>query len=235
MAVIGQPRYRVLGLVVPLTAAVAASSLLGLLGQLSTPGRIDAAKEYLASGRTAADIDRLDDELGAGAGLGAVSTLAGIVTIVMTLLLLYRILANVRAMRGETTWHPLWAIFGWLLPPVLFVIPSLATQEAWKASSPDRSHNWRSSPGNWLVWVWFATYSVGAGFFGVATAVSTVRAIDLDNPNASFDRADQAQVLIDTAPAQYASAVLLAVAGALWIALVRQLSARHAAFTGERA
>ena len=52
---------------------------------------------------------------------------------------MYRIATNVRAFQRQTTWSPLFAIFGWMLPPfVLYVIPFLMLRELWKASDSEQ-------------------------------------------------------------------------------------------------
>ncbi len=65
--------------------------------------------------------------------------LATIATFIVTTIWMYRLATNVRAFRRDTTWSPLFAIFGWMLPPiVLYVIPFLMLRELWKASDRDR-------------------------------------------------------------------------------------------------
>ena len=67
-----------------------------------------------------------------------VATLA---TGVLTIIWAFRIAGNVRAFGRATTWSPLFAIFGWFLPPmVLYVIPFLVLRELWKASEPATRH-----------------------------------------------------------------------------------------------
>ena len=55
---------------------------------------------------------------------------------VLVMIWMYRISANLRAFGMTTTWHPLFAIFGWFLPPVvLYVIPFLMLREQWTSQT----------------------------------------------------------------------------------------------------
>ena len=67
---------------------------------------------------------------------------------VVTVIWMYRIATNVRAHQRETSWSPLFSIFGWVLPPFLFIIPFLVLRELWKASDPtdpNDTEGWRNS------------------------------------------------------------------------------------------
>ena len=80
-----------------------------------------------------------DDEFRDAIGpLNAVQLIVGLATLatfIVTIIWMYRIATNVRAFQRRTTWSPLFAIFGWMLPPfVLYVIPFLMFRELWKAS-----------------------------------------------------------------------------------------------------
>ena len=90
--------------------------------------------------------------------------LATLATFVVTIMWMYRIATNVRAFQRQTTWSPLFAIFGWMLPPfVLYVIPFLMLRELWKASdasNPEDPESWRSSKDTPLVWAWFVLYGI---------------------------------------------------------------------------
>jgi hypothetical protein len=85
---------------------------------------------------------------------------------------MYRIATNVRAFGRQTTWHPLFSIFGWFLPPFfLYVIPLLVLREQWKASDPaadDGTESWKRSPDNPLLWGWFVFYGLLPFVFFVA-------------------------------------------------------------------
>jgi uncharacterized BrkB/YihY/UPF0761 family membrane protein len=92
------------------------------------------------------------------APLNAVQLIVGLATgatFIVAIIWMYRIATNVRAFERRTTWSPLFAIFGWLLPPfVLYVIPFLMLRELWKASdasNPDDPEGWRTSRGTPLV------------------------------------------------------------------------------------
>ena len=61
---------------------------------------------------------------------------ASIALVVLSIIWLYRVPPNHRALGRALTWAPGWAIGGWFLPPLLYVIPLLVLREAWKAADP---------------------------------------------------------------------------------------------------
>jgi len=81
---------------------------------------------------------------------------------VVTMIWMFRIARNHRTLHRGGTWGPGWAIGGWFLPPLLFVIPFLMFRELWKASDPETAvgDNWRMNPTSWLIPVWFVFYSL---------------------------------------------------------------------------
>jgi hypothetical protein len=177
-----------------------------------------------------------DDEFRDAVGpLNAVQLLAGLATVaagVLTIVWMFRMANNVRAYGRQTTWSPLFAIFGWFLPPmVLYVIPFLVLRELWKASDPgvpDASDEWRRSPGTWLLWAWFL-------LFGVLPAV--VLAIQVGSFATgglpSGDLESIAESLEDFGALAVLSGVLNVAAAAVWITFVRRMTRRHTALTNE--
>ncbi len=141
-----------------------------IITALTTPSATDSARDFLA-GRIDED-QFLDDytTFGLTQSLQSVGTIAaGVLTIIW----LYKVAANVRSFGRATTWAPIWAVFGWILPPVLVIIPFLMIREVWKASDPDVPHDptgWKQSADNPLIWAWFAVYGV------ILTLISVVSA-----------------------------------------------------------
>ena len=64
-----------------------------------------------------------------GVAQGALQIAAAVVVIIW----MYRLAWNHRALHRGGTWGPAWAIGGWFLPPIVYVIPTLMLHELWKA------------------------------------------------------------------------------------------------------
>lgn len=218
---------RVGGIAKALTILLAIAALGQLVSALFIPGQIDNAEDLVA-GRIDEDTF-LDEQL----GFSAVSLLTGAVTIaiiVLTMIWLYRVARNHRDLGRATTWAPGWAIGGWFLPPLLYVIPTLMVREHWKAAeptSPPGDDSWRRSPEPVLVWVWFVLYSLlpivllftgSALFFGTGLG---------------SDAEDLADTLLDSEASLWFSAISTFLAAIAWALVVRGLTARHTQFTGE--
>ena len=70
---------------------------------------------------------------------------------------LFRIAKNHQALGRRLTWAPGWAIGGWFLPPIVYVIPTLMLRESWKAADPEvpaGDERWKSSSDSPLLWIW---------------------------------------------------------------------------------
>jgi len=146
---------------------------------------------------------------------------------VVTMIWMFRIAKNHRTLHRGGTWGPGWAIGGWFLPPLLFVIPFLMFRELWKASDPGTAigGEWRSNPVSWLVPAWFILYSL----LPLGLLVGQFS----DGLSLGASERDMAQQVIDNQGMTILSAVV-AVAGAIvFIMLLRGLTARHRALTGE--
>ena len=210
-----------------LTAIVAISTI---ATTLLTAGVAQDAEDYLAGGLS-------DDEFrDAIAPLNAVQLIVGLATIatfIVTIIWMYRLATNVRAFQRQTTWSPLFAIFGWMLPPfVLYVIPFLMLRELWKASdptNPDDTESWRSSPDTPLVWAWFVLY-------GIAPVVLLLFSVGsfIDGGLASGSLESLAESLDDFGGLVIVSTVISLASAVVWILFVKQLTARHKQLTSER-
>ena len=209
-----------------LTAVVAVGTVASTL--MSTSVSTDA-KDFLAGSIT-------DDEFRTAIaplnGIQLVTTLATLATGVLTIIWMFRMAGNVRAYGRVTTWSPLFAIFGWFLPPmVLYVIPFLVLRELWKASEPtlvDGTDRWKRSKDNPLLWAWFVLFGIlPAILFAVQIGSLATNGL----PTGDLDSI--AETLADYGTLGYLSAVLNVAAAVVWISFVRQLTQRHRQLTSE--
>jgi hypothetical protein len=167
--------------------------------------------------------------------LNAIQLLTGLGTLaagVVTIIWMYRMAKNVRAFGRATTWSPLFAIFGWFLPPmVLYIIPFLMLRELWKASDAsitERSDSWKKSGENVVLWVWFAMFGLIPTVI-LAFQVGTLTA----NGIPSGDLDSIAESLDDVGVVAIATGTVSILAAVVWILFVRQLTSRHKSLTGE--
>lgn len=219
---------RVGGLSKAVAVLTAIAGLTALIAAFVTAGLQEDAREYLVN---------LDDDAfqSAIAPLTAIQAVSGIATLacgVVTIIWMFRIASNVRAYGRATTWSPLFAVFGWFLPPmVLYVIPLLMLRELWKASDSvvDGTDSWKRTPDNPLLWVWFA-------LFGVFPAVLLV--VQIGNLAAAGlptgDLESVADTIVDFGALGWITALLNIAAAVVWIMFVRQLTSRHVVLTNER-
>jgi hypothetical protein len=146
---------------------------------------------------------------------------------------MYRIATNVRAFQRDTLWSPLFAIFGWMLPPfVLYIIPFLVLRELWKASDPtdvNDTEGWRRSADNPFIWAWLVLYGI-APIFLLLFSVGSF----LDGGLASGSLESLADSLDEFDSFGVISGAVNVAAAVVWIVLVRQLTARHVRLTSER-
>jgi hypothetical protein len=219
--------------IVVLTVIIAAATLLSTVLSATVSGD---AEDYLAGRISESDFE---DAL---APLSTVQLLTGVATLatgVLTMIWMYRVASNVRALGRRTTWHPLFAVFGWFLPPlVLYVIPFLMLRELWKASDPERyevdagspadERHWRRSGENAALWVWFVMFGL-APLLLVVVQVNTLATEGIPDS----DLESVADSLDDFGAVSVAAALLNIVAAVAWVLVVRQLTDRHAELTAE--
>lgn len=220
----------ILGVSKALTIMTGVAGVATLVGGLLTPLAAGKAGDFLAGRISETDFQ---DSYAPFALAQLVALAATLTAWILTMIWMYRISSNVRAYGRETTWHPLFGVFGWLLPPaVLYVIPVLMLREQWKASTPENINDpsgWRRQPENSVLWVWWVLYGlVPLGFlfaqrdtlfsrnFGSTTTESIAE--DIENAGAFGLASGAAQFL----------------AALAWIMFVRQLAARHTTLTDER-
>lgn len=161
-----------------------------------------------------------------------VSSLQGVATIasaVLVIIWMYRLAANHRTLHRGGTWAPIWAVFGWILPPLLYIIPFLMLRELYKASDPTVpvGGDWKSSRVSPMVTLWFIAYSIIPLLLVATTATDAVDALD------SSETAIAEQITGDQTWNYVA--ILVTVAGAVtFITMARDITARHRQLTGEQ-
>ena len=189
-------------------------------------GVVSDAEAFLAGD---IDDDAFESAIGALSGVQSLGLIFQLAAGVVTILWMYRIAANLRRADRATTWNPLFAVFGWILPPLLFVIPFLMLRELWKAS--DRTalgDRWRAGAENAALWAWIVAFGVLPALIELA---QIDRLADQGLPTGNLDSV--AETIRDNSTIDLVSAALTAAAAVAWIVVVRQLTARHTAFTGE--
>jgi hypothetical protein len=161
-----------------------------------------------------------------------VQTLALVVTVaagVLAIIWMFAIAKNHRTLHRDATWGPGWAIWGWFLPPmVIYIIPALMLRELWKASDPDVpvGGRWRSNPGTWLTWLWWALYGIAP------VVILALQFGSFDDQLAPSEHAMAEQITTGT-DLVIASTVVSVAAGAVFVLLVRDITSRHRRLTGE--
>ncbi len=208
---------------------VAITGILGLVGAIVQTSVNDAAGDLLDGSITEA---AFDDRSTPAQLIQVLQGVAQIAAGVLTVIWMYRIARNVRSVGRDTTFHPLFSIFGWALPPFLFVLPTLVLRELWKASTPDSTagEGGKRSGDNPLLYVWFV-------LFGLAPAVVfllTVGSVFDAALNTSGDSRVAAEAIDAGSNYTLVSGVLVIAAAAVWIVFAKQLTARHVALIGER-
>ena len=139
-------------------ALVLATALMSFVDLLVRQTVTDEAEDYLAG---ATDTDDFIESIIGYLMVGVIQAILQIAAAVVTIIWMYRVAANHRTLHRGGTWGPGWAIGGWFLPPVVYVIPMLMLRELWKASNPDVpiGGEWRTSPSSPLPIVWVLLYS----------------------------------------------------------------------------
>ncbi len=218
------------GLSIAIVTLTIVAAVATVLTTILTAGVTQDARDYL-------DGQLSDDEFRSAIGpVNAVQLITGLATIavfIVTVIWMYRIATNVRAYQRDTTWNPMFAIFGWMLPPfVLYIIPFLMLRELWKASDPtdpNDQESWRNTDGNPFIWAWLVLYGIAPIFLLIFSVGSF-----LDGGLASGSLESLADSLDQFGALGVISAAVNVAAAVVWIVLVRQLTARHIRLTSER-
>jgi hypothetical protein len=223
--------HRVGGLATALTVLLGVV-IVGQIASVATlPGAIDASKDFLAADGAISD-DDFTEKLMPTFGAAALVGFATLATAIVTIIWLYRIASNHRALGRQVTFGPGWAIGGWFLPPGLWLIPTLLTREHWKAAeptSPPGSDTWRATPEPPLVWVWFALFgpiSLILSFAGGGSSFGSGFGGDVE---------DAAESFVDAGSLGTVAGLVTVGAAIAWLLVVRGLTRRHRQLTGEAA
>lgn len=222
------PLRRVGGLrtgIVVLLAVFSVGALIQLAGIAKV---VDSARDFLAGNLSE---DDFRNDLGVYSLSGLVTSAAQIALAVLSIVWLYRIVRNHQDIGRRVTWTPGWAVGGWFLPPVIYIIPTLVLRETWKAADPEVApgdDRWKSGSDNPLLWVWFVVYVVGSVIVQAVSFRVQFRTFGGDMDEVADTFKDARAVLV----AQAIVGVLGAVA---WALVVRAWTARHIRLTGEAA
>ncbi len=221
---------RIGGLAKAIIAATAVVAVATILTAVFSASAAQDATDFLAGDLTE---DEFQEAIAAASGVQLVTGVATLATGVLTIMWAFRIANNVRAFGRATTWSPLFAIFGWFLPPmVLYVIPFLVLRELWKASDPtslDGTDRWKKQSDNPVLWVWFVIFGLVPAVLLVVQIGSFASAGLPESNLESF-----AEQLEDFGALGWVTALVNTVAAVVWIVFVRQLTARHTQLTHER-
>ncbi len=216
--------------------AMAATALAGVSSAISAIALapvVDKASRFLDGSITE---DEFNDAYQASQLLSTLQSAIAIAAGVFTILWMYRIATNVRIYSRRTTFHPVFAIVGWMLPPFLFVLPLLVLRELWKASDPATpagDDGWRQSSVPPLLYVWFVIYGIIPGVLSGFVAVSTVQSL-FDGGFTDTDSARiSAEALESAGHFTVASGVVGLIAAVVWVVLVKKFTTRHIELTGE--
>ncbi|MET0326701.1 MAG: DUF4328 domain-containing protein [Ilumatobacteraceae bacterium] len=197
-----------------------------LIQLIATPGLVRSAQD-----RVAGEIsnDQFMEDFNRFNVLGFLAVVSQLALVVLTIMWLFRLAKNHVALGRRLTWVPGWAIGGWFLPPIVYVIPTLMLRESWKAADPDvppGDERWKSSPDSPLLWAWVALYVVAPVVF---LLVGLRQQFDM----MSREAVDIADAYDDRLGLRLAQGVVVLAAAAVWALFVRALTARHTTLTGE--
>ncbi|MDP2289791.1 MAG: DUF4328 domain-containing protein [Actinomycetota bacterium] len=200
-----------------------------VLGIFSTITLTDKARELIDGSITESEFEDATQ-----ANLGSLAGLLIIPVAVLTMIWMFRMASNLRALgRRGATWAPGWGIGGWFVPPcVLYVVPWLMFKELWRGSDPDCGYddpNWKKGPVAPIITIWWVLYGL-LPLAGLATSANTISQLtnagDMETIAEQFDK---------FATFNIAMAVIGVGTTVVYFVLVRQLSARHMAATRESA
>jgi hypothetical protein len=218
---------RVGGLARATTILVLATALLSFVDIAVRQTVTDDADRFLAG---ATDREEFFESIIGYVLVGLVQGLLQIAAAVVTIVWMYRLASNHRALHRGGTWGPGFAIAGWFLPPMIYVIPTLMLRELWKASDPDVpiGGDWRSRRGSPLPLLWFVLYTV-------VPLISLAASSDGLLDQFSGSEETLAETITGDQTGDILVATVTVAAAVVFVLLVRQLTSRHTRLTGERA
>ncbi len=220
------PLKRITGLSKAIVILTIIAAVTAVISTIASASVLDDARDYLDGTITE---DEFLDAYTASSALGVVQGPVTIALLVLSIIWMYRIAANHRTLGRVGTWGPLWAVFGWVLPPLLYIIPFLMFREMWKASDPSvpvGSADWKERPVSPVVPAWFVLYSLVPIALGLASGENQFSLL-------FGDSRDLAEALDDQYTFTVIGAIATVAAAIVYVLLVRGLSARHRQLTGE--
>jgi hypothetical protein len=215
---------RVGGLAKVVMILVVATALMAFVELLVRQTVTGDAEDYLAG---SIDKQEFRDAILTYSVVPVITSALQLGTLIVTVIWMFRVASNHRALHRGGTWGPGWAIAGWVLPPFVWVFPTLMFVELWKASDPDVpiGENWRAKAGAPLAVMWGVTYTVASLLSLGANASSSFNFSETDKALAEQLTSDQSLEVV-------VACVSLA-AALMFMLLVRRLTARHTRLTGE--
>ncbi len=203
----------------------ATAGLAGLASALTTRALVGDAESYLA-GTT--DDEAFIESILSYVLVTMIQMVLLIAATVVTVIWMFRIAANHRTLHRGGTWGPGWAIGGWFVPPMVYVIPFLMFRQLWKASDPGTpiGSDWRPNRVSPIVAAWFVIYSLVPLAILISQGSSSLSGLG------NQERA-MAETIIDDRTVTLISA-LVSIAGAIAFGIMaRGLTSRHQQLTGE--
>jgi Domain of unknown function (DUF4328) len=156
--------------------------------------------------------------LAASVASGVLQVATGVVTIIWQ----WRLVKNTQLFeRPGLTFGPGWAIAGWLIPCVNFVVPYLQLRELWKASDwsfAAGDPTWRQSPVGPVLPMWLAAW--------IANSVIAVYA-QVSAPATGDDAEAVAEQFADVVSAAVPGYLIAIAAALMFLIVVQQLTERH--------
>ena len=221
---------RVHGLRTAIMVLLGVYAIGALVAVAATPAAVDAAREYLDSARGNSDEDELLESVAVTGIAGFLTVATTIAILVLSMIWLYRVVGNHRAIGRTTTWSPGWAIGGWFVPPlIVYAVPMLVLRESWMAADPavePGDERWRQSPVNPIVYVWWVLY-------GLAPIVFIIAGVTFETSGFGQDADELAESLVDSQGFTMAQGIVGVLSAVAWALVVRGLTARHVGLTGE--
>lgn len=157
-----------------------------------------------------------------------VQSIAVFATVVLVMLWMYRLAANLRKLDRTGTWGPGWAIGGWFLPPMLYIIPLLMFRDLWHGSDPDVpvGATWRSGKLPSLLIAWFVLYSIGPLILLIGFRDQTLTSL-------GGAEEELARHIAGSSTSAWLSAAVGVAGAAAFVGWCRVLTTRHRRLTGE--
>lgn len=223
-----QKLSRIGGLSTAITVMVGIAGVGALVNGFIQSSLQSKATDFINGTATRAEFE---DSVVSSSAISAVAGVAMLAGAILVMIWMFRITSNLRKHGMSTTWHPLFAVFGWMLPPgILFVIPALMLREQWikSAPSPQAGAPSGGARDNPLLLIWWV-------FFGLLPLVMLgVSANSVFSGLSDTSTEAVAERFAETGSAiTMIGAIGSLIAAVVFIMFSRQLTARHRSLTGE--